>query len=229
MGEYSSSYGILAKKADRVIDLHREHTSYRQNYILDEWALPFLSEIFKKNENKAVFIHLSGNHKEYRQRYPHPFEQFNSNDAFFEGKELTQKQKKIISEYDNSVLYNDFIVSSIIDSTRKYTDFSYVLYFPDHGEDVFDVGNWYGHSFAKASKTVCNIPFILWRSEEFKKQLNISEKNTDKPYSIEDAIHAISQLSGLDYEDYDATKSIFSDEFAEKKRKVHNMFYDDLP
>ncbi|MCL1942684.1 MAG: phosphoethanolamine transferase [Candidatus Azobacteroides sp.] len=249
IGDHESLFGVLAKQATHLTDL-----TEKSNFAYDEVVFPYLLEILndKAVKNKAVFIHLMGNHTSYNQRYPKAFDKFgiirtfNPTDVAQSaslpalhrasrnvvtgssmGRSLTSAQQKIINEYDNSVLYNDFIVSSIIDMVKKQTDFSYVLYFSDHADELFEHDDFYGHSFSKTSKAMCQIPFILWRSEQYKEFVKIPEE-TSRPYTTNGLIYGISQLSGLEYEDYDESKSIFSVSFKEAPRKVGDKLYDNL-
>ena len=220
-----SIYGILAAKAKHMIDL-----TQKTDNAYDEFVLNSLTDILDNGQglNKVIFIHLLGNHLKYKDRYPLLFNKFDNLYPFDSTKiDLNENQKKIINEYDNSVLYNDFVISSIIDLTKKYAPFSYVLYLSDHAQELFDIRDCFGHSY-NYSKYECNIPFILWRSDNYKKQVKLFEGNIDTPYTTEDVIYSISQLSGLLYEEYDDTKSIFSDQFKEKRRMVGNKFYEDL-
>jgi len=223
----NSQYGILATKAKHLIDMTRK-TNKAHEY--DEVVLPVLTDILKNNsnQNKVIFIHLLGSHVHYKERFPDSYKKFDNSYPFGVTKiNLNDNQKKIINEYDNSVLYNDFVISSIIDLTRKYAPFSYVLYFSDHAQELFDIEDFHGHA-RRHSKYECNIPFILWRSEDYKQQIKLCEDNINTPYTTEDLIYSISQLSGLRYEEYDSAKSIFSDQFKSKKRMVGHIPYDDL-
>lgn len=225
-GNFQSIQGIIAQQAKKLIDLANTED---QKY--DEAVIKPLKEILINHtqKNKVIFIHFMGSHFVYNQRYPKSFEHFNNSYPFYKTiPGLLPEQKKNINQYDNSVLYNDYIVSGIINSVNSSSLFSYVLYFPDHGEEVYDFRNFIGHTYPNISKYMCDIPFILWRSEEYKKSVEIMI-NLDRPYSTEDAIHSISQLSGLVYDDYDNSKSIFSKDFKEKQRTVGEFQYENVP
>ena len=55
--------------------------------------------------------HLMGSHSSYSKRYPAEYNIFT---------DYSTKKEKIINEYDNSVLYNDFIVDSLLNILDSY-------------------------------------------------------------------------------------------------------------
>ncbi|MFA6923179.1 MAG: sulfatase-like hydrolase/transferase [Bacteroidales bacterium] len=222
--------GIISKKAKHFYITNSDDTWFYNNSIFDEIALKYLDKILtdKTKKNKMIFIHLMGSHPIYDKRYPPFFAAFDNNKNLYLVKDnLKNDEKKIVNEYDNSVLYNDFVVSSIIGKIKKSEKFSFVLYMPDHGEEVYNFREYYGHTFSHKSSYMCEIPFILWRSEEFKKEVAISV-DTTRPYSTENLIYSVSDLAKLNYKDYDAGKSIFSEKFIVRERKVGELKYEEL-
>ena len=116
---------------------------------------------------------------------------------------------------------------SIIDELKKVNGAAFLLYFSDHGEEVFDNQVYSGRSFEKISKGMCEIPFIFWCNEDFKR---ISGFTIDvkKAYCTDDVIHSILDLMKINYSLFDRKRSIFSPQFEEKPRKINGLLYDDL-
>lgn len=56
--------------------------------------------------NGFIIIHLMGNHLSYDDRYPEAFNKFSRGD-------------KTIDTYDNSILYNDFVLRSIYEKVKN--------------------------------------------------------------------------------------------------------------
>ena len=163
---------------------------------------------------KVLFVHLLGNHIDYNKRYPKQFEVFKTFDDKY------QEIEDIIDAYDNATVYNDFIVSEIIEKLRRKNDESYMLYFSDHGEEVYETQDEYGHFLGDASKPMYDIPFVLWQSDEFKKNRPIRFR-THREYMIDDLIHSVGHLSNIKWDGYEAKRSVFSIYF--KKRIRHIM------
>ena len=119
---------------------------------------PLSTALSEKEKNKVVFLHLMGCHTEYRKRYPHDFEQF---------KGAKDKQGKTVDAYDNAVYYNDFVIDSMFSLLRDYSQLHpdvriSALYFSDHGENVYDEGDYCGHNYSdRIPHANVEIPFIL--------------------------------------------------------------------
>jgi lipid A ethanolaminephosphotransferase len=113
---------------------------------------------------------MSGSHSPYAIRYPKSFEKFKIN--------LVSKRQNIINAYDNSVLYSDFTLNSLISYLQKNSKKEfYFLYSSDHGEAVGE-HNRFGHGLL--FKEAMLIPFLYATNSNknpFKKIKHISELN----------------------------------------------------
>lgn len=223
LSKWGGSYGVIAEEADHLHDL----STYNQP---DEIVVSRLEEILSNSTqgNKIIFIHLMGNHHAYSARYPKSFEHFDWEkrgdlDVDFRNNYM----KKTIDEYDNSILYGDFVFNSILDQIKKIEGSSYLLFFSDHGEEVYDTRNVRGHLMSNVYPCQCQIPFVLWRSESYKNEMPDIVIDTSRPYSIENVIYSLSTLSGLRYEGNNQEESIFSAEYKiPEKRLVGAEDYD---
>lgn len=88
--------------------------------------------------HRLVLFHLIGQHIDAASRYPHeqPYEKFKANDIRWNKPYLTDAKRQKVAEYDNATLYNDSILKRIIDLYRDKN--TVILYFSDHGEEVYD-------------------------------------------------------------------------------------------
>lgn len=183
--------------------------------------------IKKKGTKKVIFLHLLGTHNHYKNRYPAEFNEFrdipitdfNSNDNY-----------SIINHYDNAILYNDYLISKVIKKVDSTQSHSFVLYFSDHGEEMFDQIDMAGHNEDVYSKNMFDIPFILWRSSDYKIEKPIEFEETRK-YMIDDIFHSISDLLDITARETDSTRSIFSEFFLKRKRTIkdtidYDTFFD---
>ncbi|MDR1370417.1 MAG: sulfatase-like hydrolase/transferase [Dysgonamonadaceae bacterium] len=225
INKWGNSYGIIAKESDHVYDLSitKQH---------DEIVFPYIDKILEEDTegNKIIFIHLMGSHNMYKSRYPSEYKFFNQDNYPVPDKPyLNNKKKKIIDEYDNSVLYSDFVISSIIKKAQKRKDrSSSVLFFSDHAEEVYDFRDVVGHFIRGTTTCQCEVPFILWCSENYlseKQDLVIDEK---RPFSTTNLIHSLSDLAGFEYPDYCPQKSLFHKKFVPQKRIVEGKTYEEV-
>lgn len=93
-----------------------------------------------------------GNHGSYADRYPHQFAKF-------------QGRGKQIDAYDNSILYNDYVVSKIYDSASKLPYFQSLIYFSDH-TDAVDQG--LAHDSGNFVYPMTYIPMYMFFSPDYK-------------------------------------------------------------
>ena len=186
-------------------------TQYRDdseaNNKLDEQLLPFLDEELKTEHDKAFFVlHLMGTHNNYKSRYPSNFEIFTAEDE----QDPRSNVRQIRAEYDNAVLYNDFIVDEIIKRVENLD--SIVIYISDHGEDVFEERDFADHVEQALTKSMIEIPFLIWTSNKFRelhKETFEKIKNTpaDKPFMTDDIIHFMLDLMQIETADFNPTLS----------------------
>lgn len=221
-----ASYDILLTLAKRKYNFAPE-----KQY--DSITLTALDKILQADtkKNKLILIHLIGNHMAYEFRYPYIFDRFNyKSDGLVADKSFRDKlAKKTIDRYDNSVLYNDSIVNEVIVSLKKHPDNnSMMIYFSDHGEELYDYRNFAGHVYEKASPPMCEIPFVLWMSPLYKNERSNLVFDTMRPYSTKDFIYSISDICGFRYEGFDDTRSLFSAKFKPEERYIGEKKYTDI-
>lgn len=195
------------------------------NTALDHLTTPYdsvLLDYFDKAltdeaPKKFIVLHILGTHLKYRKRYPEKFAVFRDKPTGNFNHDLAVQR---INNYDNAVRYMDTFIRTVIEKTRKENIPSYVLFFSDHGEEVFSVRDFSGHLEANPTRNMFEIPFILWRSEKFKNNSNIAIENLEKPYVTDNFLFSLADLSEIDFEGMEKEKSIFSEKFEPQKRIV---------
>ncbi len=205
--------------------------SINSNPVYDEAVLDPLQKVLDKPvKKKFIVVHLIGSHQRADFRYPASYSKFTS----FSDQPLTYPnagmfEKRYVNAYDNSVLYNDHIVSEIIKKTQDLKQNSFVLYFPDHGEEVCEQSELFGHSDGILSRYMVEIPMILWRSSEFKKNSSLDNSITTRAYQMDDVIHSVLELTQTNCQHFIPEKSIFNPNFKPEKRFVEDRWdYDSL-
>ena len=217
LSKWGSSYGIIAKEAKYLYDLSSLNAD-------DEAVIPSFQKVLNADvqKNKIIFIHLKGNHHAYKSRYPKEYEYFNHErdhdlpDLGFRD----EKMMKIIDEYDNSILYGDFVYSSVLENLKKQNTSSFLLFFSDHGEEVNDTREARGHFMTDVYPCQARVPFVFWQSDQYKAEMPEIVIDIARPYSIESVIFSLSTLSALKYDDYNASESIFSEEYVVPEKRL---------
>ena len=168
-GVYENLVSVIASRSDFLIPLNslinENNTPKKYDGALIEQTKNILLK--KTTKNRVIFVHLLGNHSTYASRYPkNQYQKYygDLNQAFF-GKKTSKN--KILNDYDNSVVYNDFVVSSIMKDFKRYVDIGAVLYIPDHADDVV---NELGHNSSLFTFSMTQIPMIACFTEGYKQK-----------------------------------------------------------
>jgi heptose-I-phosphate ethanolaminephosphotransferase len=176
----------------------------------------FDNVINKEGTKKVIFLHLLGTHHHYKNRYPEEFNKFSDVPITNFNSE---ENHEIINHYDNAILYNDYLINKVIKKVDSAQSRSFVLYFSDHGEEMFDNIDLSGHNEDVYSKNMFDIPFFLWRSKKYKQTKNI-KFNKNRKYMIDDMFYGISDLLDIKARETDSSRSIFNTYFANRKRII---------
>ena len=172
---------LFASFADEAVFINKK--SGRSSTSLDENILPaYKIALDDPDPRKLIILHLIGSHPNYKLRYPEQFSKFNdsSNDEVEEKLERNEINHLIQlkrNEYDNSILYQDWVVAKLFDlliSTQS--DFRSFTFLSDHGNEVGHAKNYAGHS--ANTEAGYRIPIIIWYDHMPTKGI-VSEKPID--------------------------------------------------
>ncbi len=215
----------FAKQADQQIFLN---TTRKQNaYSFDEKVLaPYADALQNKAEKKFIVVHLLGTHMKYSYRYPEDAEFFKSTDDLLNT--LSDKQKDTINAYDNAIRYNDGILYSLIQQLKATQQHSLLVYFSDHGDDVFDSGDHHfqGRNEGNPTYPMYAVPFIVWHSKSWFNQHLLDDASIlNRQYDNADFIYTWSDLLGLRYQGYLAHESIVNPSFLDDQILVGDPFH----
>ena len=146
--------------------------------------------------NKFFIIHLMGSHEGFETRYPKEYAQFSKDDY----SDRPDNQRSTLAAYDNSVLYSDYVVSSLM---HLFDDKeALVIFFPDHSLDIFDTDPTYaGHARTGDSESVqagSEIPFVAYPTPSFKEKfpeiVSRLHNEAEQPFNT---TYLIDEIAGL--------------------------------
>ncbi len=224
----------MARLSNKAIFLDKFFTG--QSLARDGLILEELKKLSSK-EKEFYILHLQGTHMEYSKRYSSEFAKFgikdlreNSLDDLTKDAKLNDKQAKIKSQYLNAIYYNDFVVSEIFDHFKD--EEAIIFYLSDHGDEVYDFRDFFGHAETMSSKYMVEIPFMIFTSNKLKRNhpdiIKKIEKAQNLPFMSDDFLHAFLDLLGLDVEDFQKNRSLFSDNYNKDRiRLFANKNYDE--
>ena len=110
-------------------------------------------------------LHTYTNHgPSYNTNYPPEFEVFTPVSSTVEMSKVSREE--LFNAYDNSIVYTDWIVHSVIDIVRETGRRGCVLFVSDHGESLGE-NNLYMHGvpYSMAPREQLEIPFVVWTSD----------------------------------------------------------------
>ena len=189
--EGATGVRLFAEDAKQVSFLNMARDEGR-SVSYDSVLLPELEKILGSSvERKAIFIHLMGSHLTYALRYPPEFGVFSSTDDIPTKPWRTESEKQYVNTYDNSIRYTDHIVSSVINAVKRKGGDAFVVYFSDHGQEVYDTRPVRGQIANDPSKHMLDIPFLCWISPEYQR------RNAEFMQRVKGAIHKPWMTSGF--------------------------------
>lgn len=120
-------------------------------------------EKIKITDKMLIVMHLMGNHGSYEQRYPKAFEKYDG--------------KNTIDKYDNSIIYNDYVMSQVYKRARKIPNFKGLVYCSDHA-DAIDKNLL--HDAAQFDFDMTHIPLYIYLSDSYIQNNSAKYKSLEK-------------------------------------------------
>lgn len=173
-------------------------------------VLENLKELEKQN---LIIVHLQGSHgPTYYQRYPNAFKKFLPTCDTNELQKCTQEE--LINTYDNTLLYTDYIIKSLMDMLKEYPNYeTSLIYLSDHGESLGENGIYlHGLPYFIAPKEQIHIPFMFFSNNPSLMQIAQSRKSL--LLSQDNIFSTLLGYFGVESEVYKSEDDLFSMDFA---------------
>lgn len=200
--------------------------SHRNQHIhsYDEGLIDDYRELSKlSTKNNLWIFHTMGIHAKFSERYPEKWHRFLPSD--YHRPDLSDDDIKELSDYDNAIYYNDYVIHSIIDCFKDKD--AIVIFFPDHGERIFDNDNEFGRNLSWNKNDVqqqFQIPFWFYYTDLYKQHhreiVEMIEKNKGKRYMTDIISHTILSLAGVKSSYYKPEKNILNEKYDEKRKRI---------
>ena len=172
----------------------------------DGLLLEGLKEEIASNDSTRIFVGLhtyTSHGPSYFSNTPEEFKTFTPECRTVEMSQADTQE--LINAYDNTIIYTDYLVHSLIEMLRSMPGRrSCVIFISDHGESLGE-NNLYMHGvpLSMAPEEQIKIPFIVWTSD---RTMKIKEMDNAGHYNI---YHSVLRFLNLNTPIYDATKDIF--------------------
>ena len=155
------SYVSFIEENSRTVLIDSLHNIYSFTKKRDEALLPFFNKYYRQNKYQLLTLHTIGSHWWYENRYTPRFRKFT---PVIQSKYIPSNTKEeMINSYDNTVLYFDDFMYSLINSMPK-NDTILLIYLSDHGENLGENNIWLHAQNGKAAK---NPAVLIWYSDKF--------------------------------------------------------------
>lgn len=208
---------------DQSIDEYNEDKCTFDGDFVDKYP-----PLIKSNKSFIIY-HLMGQHDTFDKRYPQNFSFFSAGD--YPDGYYTSTQAVDVAHYDNATLYNDYVLSKIIDQIRDKV--SILIYVPDHGEEVYDFRDHMGRELNVTKETIrvyLEVPVFIWVSEKyeelFPQKVDMLRGNFHKAIYNSDLPHTVLDAAGVMTETFVPEFSLFRIGAGRTNRIIKGIDYD---
>ena len=164
----------------------------------DEVLLEGVSEMIDNLQQDTVLVlHQMGSHgPEYFKRYPMQYERFT---PVCPSNALNQcSEQSIINAYDNTLVYTDHVLASLIDLLRSKQGKvdTAMLYLSDHGESLGEYNLFlHGTPYMLAPEQQKHVPMLAWFSDNYRQAFGVDtdclNRNRNEPLSQDNLFHSM--------------------------------------
>ena len=181
-----------------------------------------MDSLIKSSDDNIFFIvEFKGNH--------HPYTNYETNYDIWKPNFKTSANVKsdslYINAYDNSMLYQDWILSGIINKIEEKNTVSTFTFVSDHGENITSTGGGHGGDCSPI-KTEYHVPFLFWYSDtyasNFPQKVELAKSRKEVRLNADNIFYSVCDVAGINLDSiYSHTDySIFSEDFEEHERYV---------
>jgi heptose-I-phosphate ethanolaminephosphotransferase len=239
--DFSGGFFINDEMLSKVqFDVRNEETHLWDEDLLKDYArlvAPPEGVVDTASVPSLTIFHLMGQHVNYRIRCPKQKMKFFPED--YDCPQNTQKEKRNIAFYDCAVWYNDSVVGAIVD--RFKNDDAIIIYFPDHGDEVYGPGSLHhcgrNHT-TNITKNIAQqeyeIPMWFYWTKKYAKShpdvVSSIRKAKNKPFMTDAVSHLLLGLAGIKCKDYRPQLDLLSPQYNEKRQRLmqHLVDYDEV-
>jgi glucan phosphoethanolaminetransferase (alkaline phosphatase superfamily) len=192
-----------------------EHTRYFDQSFDGALLEPFKAILASaaKGEKILIVLHINGSHFVYARRYPENFAHFHSDHA--------AHRQQLIDEYDNSILYTDWLLGKFIGALDAAHRPAALLFASDHGENLMDdKAGLLGHGIGTAYDL--HPAAFVWASDALRMSRpqiwSTARGNAGAKLSSANLPHSLLDLAGIQIPELNRSLSIFSPAFTTRDR-----------
>lgn len=200
----------------------------------DHELLPLLKNYVENSSGNKIFVilHTYGSHFNYKDRYPQEYEVFKPTNSASADR---QNRPQLINAYDNTIVYTDAVLDSIIGILDNLDCNAAMLYLSDHGEDIFDdKRDRFLHASPVPTYSQIHVPVLLWTSDEYNEAYpdvnRIAASHSNDNIASNDVVfHTMLDLAGMTSRKFDKTRSLINKNYHDRPRRYLNDYNEAVP
>jgi lipid A ethanolaminephosphotransferase len=168
------------------------------------------------DKDTVLVLHQMGSHgPEYFKRYPKEYERFT---PVCESNALNNcSRESIVNGYDNTLVYTDHVLSTLIDLLRSNQDKvdTAMLYLSDHGESLGEYNLFlHGTPYMLAPDQQKHVAMFAWFSDSYKKSFALDtqclQQSREMPLSQDNLFHSMLGLLEVNSKVYHQDLDMFA-------------------
>ena len=189
----------------------------------DKTIAHIVDSLAEQHDKLFIMMQFMGNHS-FFTNYEKEFERYNPNSNNCRA-DLVRDSMMLINAYDNSILYTDYILSSIIEQIDKPNTVSAFIFVSDHGEAIVNGGAGHGGNCIPIIEEY-HVPFIFWWSDEYRRCYSDKVANAlahkHAKVNGDNIYYTLCDMADiqLDTQYNNPTWSVLSDSFEEHERLI---------
>ena len=157
-----------------------------------------------ENNKQLIVLHLSTSHgPKYFEKYPSEFNRFTP--VCTDVEVSSADRQGLVNAYDNTILYTDYLVHSVIEVLRQIPDRRCCMIFvSDHGESLGE-NDMFMHGLPKdfAPREQFEIPFIVWENDSATRTKDLSRVEQFHVF------HSVMNWLGMESPIYNEERNVF--------------------
>jgi lipid A ethanolaminephosphotransferase len=168
------------------------------------------------DKDTVLVLHQMGSHgPEYFKRYPKEYERFT---PVCDSNALNNcSRESIVNGYDNTLVYTDHVLSTLIDLLRSNQDKvdTAMLYLSDHGESLGEYNLFlHGTPYLLAPEQQKHVAMLAWFSDTYQKSFSVDthclQLSRQQPLSQDNLFHSMLGLLEVKSKVYNQDLDMFA-------------------
>lgn len=204
--DLGDTFAYFPNECDTTVFVNIGKTDYVFHPWLDEDMLPVLRQQVEDEKAHNIYIlHTIGSHWYYNNHVSTSFYHFQ---PITNNRLVTDNSpEQIINSYDNSILYCDWVLDSVIDIFQDKC--ALLIYLSDHSESLGEEGRWLHASDAPEQQhPACVIWYSDMYEQMYPEKVRAIKANRTNNYGTDFLFYSILSVSGIEVDGYSPEKDI---------------------